>query len=118
MVVVQEFVEQLSRPKTKDLVEALSRWGVSSEDKVLLIVAEHQEVITLSARNLSKLTLISASNLNVYDLLAADRLVVTSISLREECRRFTVAKVIASETLADIIRRPIITEKATLLLGK
>ena len=83
MVVVQEFADQLTRPKTKDLVEALSRWGVSPEEKVLLIVAEHQEMVTLSARNLSKLTLISANNLNIYDLLAADRLVVTASALEK-----------------------------------
>ena len=28
MIVVEEFTEQLSRPKTKELVSALSRWGV------------------------------------------------------------------------------------------
>ncbi len=83
MVVVQDFADQLSRPKTRDLVEALGRWGISTTEKVLLIVAEHQEMVTLSARNLSKLTLISANNLNIYDVLAADRLVVTSTALEK-----------------------------------
>ncbi|NJN20211.1 MAG: 50S ribosomal protein L4 [Leptolyngbya sp. RL_3_1] len=83
MVVVQDFADQLSRPKTKDMVEALNRWGVSATEKVLLIVAEHQDMVTLSARNLSQLTLISANNLNIYDLLAADRLVVTATALEK-----------------------------------
>ncbi len=81
MVVVEDFADQLPRPKTKDLVLAMSRWGVEPDDKVLLIMGERQENVYLSARNVSNLRLISATNLNIYDLLAADRLVVTSAAL-------------------------------------
>ncbi|NET54316.1 MAG: 50S ribosomal protein L4, partial [Merismopedia sp. SIO2A8] len=31
LIVVEEFAEQLSRPKTKELVSAMGRWGVDSE---------------------------------------------------------------------------------------
>lgn len=77
MIVVQEFAAQLPRPKTKDLSAALSRWGITEADKVLLVVNEAQENVVLSARNLCNVKLISATNLNVYDILSADRLVVT-----------------------------------------
>ncbi|WP_008312968.1 50S ribosomal protein L4 [Leptolyngbya sp. PCC 6406] len=83
MVVVQEFSEQLPRPKTRELVSALGRWGVSSDQKVLLIVTERDEMVQLSARNLCNVKLISATNLNVYDLLATDRLVVTATALEK-----------------------------------
>ncbi|MEO1210479.1 MAG: 50S ribosomal protein L4 [Cyanobacteria bacterium J06638_20] len=81
MIVVQDFAEELPRPKTKDLVAALTRWGVEAGDKVLLIVADRNENVYLSSRNIETVRLISASNLNIYDLLAADRVVVTASAL-------------------------------------
>lgn len=81
MIVVQDFVSELARPKTKELTTALARWGVEKGAKVLLIVSERSENVYLSARNVENLRLISANNLNVYDLLAADRVVVTASAL-------------------------------------
>lgn len=81
LIVVEDFADQLSRPKTKELTMALSRWGVGADDKVLLIVAERNETVYLSARNIGKLRLISANNLNIFDLLSADKIVATSSAL-------------------------------------
>lgn len=81
MVVVQDFGDQLSRPKTKDLVEAMSRWGIEAEAKVLLIVADKHETVYLSARNVARLKLIMADHLNIYDLLAADQIVATESAI-------------------------------------
>lgn len=81
LIVVEDFVEQLPRPKTKDLVGALSRWGIEANSKVLLIVPQLEEMVYLSARNISTLKLISATSLNVYDILCADKIVTTSSAL-------------------------------------
>ncbi|MFZ4640403.1 MAG: 50S ribosomal protein L4 [Nodosilinea sp.] len=81
LIVVESFADKFDRPKTKDLIEALGRWGVDSQSKVLLVIAEKQEVIYLSARNVENVKLITANGLNVYDLLAADQLVITSTAL-------------------------------------
>ncbi|HEY9909906.1 MAG TPA: 50S ribosomal protein L4 [Thermosynechococcaceae cyanobacterium] len=81
LVVVQEFADKLPRPKTRELIKALTGWGVESDAKVLLIVAERSETVYLSARNVEKLKIISADNLNVFDLLAADKIVVTEAAL-------------------------------------
>ncbi|NMF82244.1 50S ribosomal protein L4 [Nodosilinea sp. P-1105] len=78
LIVVEAFDDKFSRPKTKDLLEALTRWGVDASSKVLLIIAEKQELIYLSARNIENVKLITANNLNIYDLLAADQLVATA----------------------------------------
>lgn len=83
MVIVQDFAEQLARPKTKDMIQALSRWGVQESDKVLLITGEKNEMVYLSARNIDRLKLISATNLNIYDVLLADKLVVTQSALEK-----------------------------------
>lgn len=81
VIVVQDFADKLPRPKTKELVGALQNWGIQPEAKVLLILAERQETVYLSARNVAKLRLISASNLNVFDLLSADRIVITQSAI-------------------------------------
>ncbi|MBW4521878.1 MAG: 50S ribosomal protein L4 [Scytolyngbya sp. HA4215-MV1] len=81
LIIVEDFSEQLTRPKTKELVQAMLRWGVGLTDKVLLIVSERDETVYLSARNIEKLKLISASNLNIFDLLNADRIVMTVSAL-------------------------------------
>lgn len=81
LVIVQDFADQLSRPKTKDLLQAMSRWGIDPDSKVLLIVSERNENVYLSARNVSNLRLISAGNLNIFDILAADQIVVTQSAL-------------------------------------
>jgi large subunit ribosomal protein L4 len=83
MIVVEDFAEQLSRPKTKELVAAIARWGVEPEAKVLLILPEPAQNVYLSARNVEKLNLIPATQLNVYDLLNADKIVVTASAIKK-----------------------------------
>lgn len=83
LIVVQDFAEKLPRPKTKELVGALTRWGVDPGSKVLMIVSERNENVYLSARNVENLRLISANNLNVFDLLHADYIVATASALEK-----------------------------------
>ncbi|HEY9617148.1 MAG TPA: 50S ribosomal protein L4 [Microcoleaceae cyanobacterium] len=83
LVVVQDFADKLPQPKTKELANALAGWGVQPGAKVLLIVAERNETVYLSARNIANLRLISANNLNVFDLLAADQIVATTSALSQ-----------------------------------
>jgi large subunit ribosomal protein L4 len=81
LIVVEEFADKLAQPKTKELMSAIARWGVGADSKVLLIVSERNETVYLSARNVANLKLISATNLNVFDLLAADKIVTTTTAL-------------------------------------
>ncbi|MCS7031704.1 MAG: 50S ribosomal protein L4 [Gloeomargarita sp. SKYG116] len=82
-IVVEDFADQLPRPKTKEMVQALRRWGVHPEQKVLLIVPEIAETVGLSVRNLPWVTLLRADQLNVWDILHADTLVVTVGALQK-----------------------------------
>ena len=77
MVVVKAFGDKLEKPKTKEVVEALERWGIPAGTKVLMILAEISESVRLSVRNLPELKLIAADQLNVFDLLNAKKLVVS-----------------------------------------
>lgn len=81
LIVVEDFSTNFQRPRTKDLVEAIGRWGVEAGSKVLLIVEQREENLELSARNVPSIKLITAGNLNVYDLLATDYILVTASAL-------------------------------------
>ena len=83
LIVVEEFNEQLQRPKSKELVQAIARWGSEKTSKTLLIVPERQETVYLSARNIENLKLIVADQLNVYDILHADKIIVTASALEK-----------------------------------
>ncbi|MEO6862319.1 MAG: 50S ribosomal protein L4, partial [Microcoleus sp.] len=72
MIVVEEFAEQFPRPKSKELLSAIARWGIDSDKKVLLILPEPQLNVYLSGRNIELVNVILATSLNVYDVLAAD----------------------------------------------
>jgi large subunit ribosomal protein L4 len=81
LIVVQDFADQLPRPKTKELVQAMTRWGVEPDSKVLLVVSERDETVYLSARNIEKVRLILANQLNVFDILAAEYIVATQSAI-------------------------------------
>ena len=62
---------------------ALARWGAAPENKALLImpIISSEDNVYLSARNIQNLKLIAADQLNVYDLLHADKIVITASAL-------------------------------------
>jgi large subunit ribosomal protein L4 len=78
IIVVADFTTNVTQPKTKEFVQAMTRWGVEAESKVLVIVAEIEDNTLLSVRNIAKVKMISASGLNVFDLLNADQIVATA----------------------------------------
>ena len=81
LIVVEDFADQLPQPKTKEMIAARTRWGVQTEEKVLLILPQIEETVYLSARNISNLKIISATGLNVFDVLNADKIVTTNTAL-------------------------------------
>lgn len=81
IIVVEEFAEQFPRPKSKELLSAIARWGIDSDKKVLLILPEPQLNVYLSGRNIELVNVILATSLNVYDVLAADKIIVTSTAI-------------------------------------
>ena len=75
-VVVKDFGSELKAPKTKEIKDALQRLGIAADTKVLVILSKPSEIIRRSMRNLEKVKLISADQLNVFDLLHAKSLVL------------------------------------------
>ncbi len=81
IVVVKGFAEGLETPRTKEILAALQRFGVVAGSKVLLVLDGPSEVVRRSVRNLEKVKLIAADQLNVFDLLHANTLVVSQEAL-------------------------------------
>ncbi len=74
--IIKDFGAKLEVPKTSEIVSLLKRVGIDSDGKVLIILNNPSEIIKRSIRNLEKIKLISADQLNVFDLLNANSLVI------------------------------------------
>jgi len=81
LIVVEDFVEQFPRPKTRELINAFARWGIAPEAKILLVIPDRAEMVYLSARNIERVRLITADSLNIFDILNADVIVATATAL-------------------------------------
>ena len=79
IVVVEDF--NLEAPKTKGFVNIAKNLKVDDK-KVLLVLPEVEKNVYLSARNLKKAEVMTASQVNSYKVLNADVLVVTENSLK------------------------------------
>jgi len=79
--VVKEFGNKMKVPKTREIVEALVRLGIDADSKVLIILRNPSEVIRRSIRNLELVKLIASDQLNVFDLLNANSLVIAEDAL-------------------------------------
>ena len=74
--IIKDFGSKLEIPKTSEIVSLLKRVGIDSDGKILIILNRPSEIIKRSIRNLEKTKLISANQLNVFDLLNANSLVI------------------------------------------
>jgi len=72
IVVLDEL--RLEYPKTGEMVKILKNLKA---DDALLVIAEWNEAVAKSARNIPNIKSLEASGLNVYDILAYDKLVIT-----------------------------------------
>ncbi len=81
LIVVQGFGAGLEAPKTREIVAGLGRLGIAAGAKVLVVLDAPAEVVRKSVRNLETVKLIAADQLNVFDLLHANHLVVSEDAL-------------------------------------
>ena len=67
---------ELSTPKTKDMMNILRTLKLDSVS-TLIVVKELDENLILASRNISNVLLIEASEINVLDLVAANKVLIT-----------------------------------------
>jgi large subunit ribosomal protein L4 len=78
LVVVEDL--KVKTPKTKDMVKVLEGLKLN-EKSVLVIVKELDENLILATRNIPNILLIEANEINVLDLVAANKVLVTKDAL-------------------------------------
>ncbi|GAB2695806.1 50S ribosomal protein L4 [Paenibacillus thermoaerophilus] len=66
---------QLAQAKTKEFATILKNLKV--ERKALVVALEHDENLALSARNLQGVKVVAADGINVLDVVAHDKLIIT-----------------------------------------
>jgi large subunit ribosomal protein L4 len=79
IVVLEDF--QFSTPKTKNFVSLINNLKIDGH-KSLMILSNLDNNILLSSRNIQKSKVVTASDINTYDLLNADKLVLTASSVK------------------------------------
>jgi len=86
LTVVEDF--SFETPKTKNFSEILKSFQLTGK-KTLLVLSRPDENILLAARNLKRLKVIQAADLNTYTILDATSLLITESSLKtiEEIHR-------------------------------
>ena len=85
ITVVEDFV--METPKTKSFVAMAEALNLAGK-KVLLVVAETDHNICLSVRNLPKVKVMQADNLNTYDVMNAGVMLFTESALAKVNENF------------------------------
>ncbi len=81
-LLVVDVLELGDVPKTKKAVELLKNLGIDQQ-KVLLVLPQKEEVIYKSFRNLPYVKVLPVEGLNVYDMLWADKVLMTAQALEK-----------------------------------
>lgn len=79
LTVVEDF--NFETPKTKNFTQLLKNFQLTGV-KTLLVLATSEENILLSSRNLKRVRVVNAADLNTYEILNATRLLFTQASLK------------------------------------
>jgi large subunit ribosomal protein L4 len=80
LTILEDF--SFENPKTKNFLELLKNLELQGT-KTLLVMATTDENVILSSRNLKKVKIIKAADLNTYEILDATRLLITESSVKE-----------------------------------
>jgi len=74
VVIIDNFA--IEKPRTKEMLSILKNLGLNGKS-VLIILAEKDDTIALSARNIPGVGIVRASDLNTYDIVAFNTLLMT-----------------------------------------
>lgn len=80
LTILEDFT--FDTPKTKNFTELLKNFQLTGK-KTLLVIAKTEENVLLSSRNLKRVKVVHAADLNTYEILDATQLLITAGSIRE-----------------------------------
>ncbi len=78
LTVVEDF--DFDTPKTKSILKVLEALGISSK-KSLFVLDNSKKNVFLSARNLKNINVLSDDDLNTYNIMNAQHLIVSEVAL-------------------------------------
>lgn len=76
-IVVEDFGDKFEKPKTKEFIAALKRWGIDPKEKSTFLLTEVPDNLALSSRNIGTLRMLTPRTLNLFDILNSDKVVLT-----------------------------------------
>ena len=79
IIALEDFI--FNNSKTKSYCEFLSNFGLL-DNKTLLVVPESDKNVVLSSRNLKKANVVLATELNTYDVMNADKLMIMQSAIK------------------------------------
>lgn len=79
-------------PRTKEIKQLLAALK-SADKKVLVLTGEKDSNVYLSGRNIQKVHVLSAQNLNTYDIMNAEELILTESAVETVKNLFNTEKV-------------------------
>jgi len=80
LIIVEDF--SFEAPKTKNFSEFLKNFQLTGK-KTLLIIHQMDNNLILASRNLKRVKILMASDLNTYEILDATQLLITESSVKE-----------------------------------
>ncbi len=78
----------LKKPKTKGMMKILNNLIKDNHKKALIVIEKCDHNITKSARNIPQVKVLLFQNLNVYDLLKYEKLIITKGALNKINEKF------------------------------
>jgi large subunit ribosomal protein L4 len=87
LIVLDDFT--MEGPKTKKFIEVLNGFELQGK-KILLVIDKNDKNVVLSSRNLPRIKVILPSDLNTYDVLNANNILITENSVREIEKSYSV----------------------------
>ena len=81
IIIVEDF--SFEAPKTKKMIEILSALKVQDKKTLLIVDTIKEKFVSLSARNLQKVNVMSPELINTYAVLNANKLVISESMIKE-----------------------------------
>ena len=81
ILVVEDF--KFYMPKTKNMLKVLNSLKLQDKKSLFVIDSDERNFVTLSARNLKNVKVMNAASVNTYELLNANKLVISETAVKE-----------------------------------
>ena len=80
---VEDFGSTIKTPKTKEIIDGLIRLGIDKSKKTLVILENPSVPIKKSIKNIANVRLMLADQLNVFDILNANQIVISTSAINK-----------------------------------